>query len=1844
MEFFMKSYLLGTALLFWSFFSLAKNIPEQVQSTLVTNNSQQALFQYYNHQKYLKTQYELQKKSYLKQYDFWLSQQAKMPPVSQQKADVDQAHSGQFKPTHSSLWLKANYYYHSWVQSVSDIWLSGRRQVELLTREWLSAFQFNAKPRSAENAKNILPTVGNIQFRKLSSGLTPKTQFYIDQLSDTDGTISRVKWNFGDGTSAEMFSGEFNNQAFVSHIYPTAGHYVLSFEAEDNQGGITSKSVYIDFSENKRPELYFTAVADSVNPLTVYFQILSNDSDSEQTSTFTMVCPSGGTSLKAFTCTFPSAGVYNLSIWSTDGDMAEIKVDTAITVGGSVVNAKPVGVIDVDMDSGTAPLTVTFDATESFDIDGTIRSYDWNFGEFRTADVAKNGVKVKKTFTKPGTYFVKLIVKDDLENESTVYKEINVFPSTLANQAPKIYAMNYAPLKLNFWTERTAFPMSIDSNMIFWDFGDGQKSNSLWVSEHTYAAPGTYNVSLKVISLKGETTVTQKTITVGQSVDAINSGWITANRATAKPYDQLSYTSNATDPQGQALTFDWFFFDGSTSSGATTQFQYSYIGYKVVDLIITNSRGISAFVSTHTEVVSDYNILIPRLTYTPAVGAAPLLVQFDASQSSSNAGKIVSYQWSVNEEYFSLEPTASKNFTQDGIYYLRLILTDEFGNQAGSEEQIVVNSSAPPSNNVAPNAVISSYFDGINPRLLLFNCYSSTDDQYVAHCAWKINGEPLVDTKSGQVLLSENINYVLELIVTDPYGVKNSKTAVYNFTPQPINIVDFDYFPLSPITGQSIKFGGEQSVVNGPISAYTWAFGDSTTATGSTTSHTYSNPGTYTVKLTVKSGTTNYNISKSIVVAPAASTTGLRLVARAPNQSGFAYNGATFRALKFPETIQFTAESLTTAEGEFSDGVWNMGNGDVALGENIEYTYFKPGTYAVTYTGKTPSGSTVTSSLTVVVPSDVCMVADEQTFCLNFDTGNDNILSLNHLSWTVTHNLGGTTYSKSSSVLVPGWIQLVALDGSEVITDLSDAVTISSNQLFLSREKILQKNIDLSLPYKIKVQTKSGGGSPLVGESPEFYFGGSQLAIHVSAADATLEVVHSGAQWRRYYSLAGTVDKLLTDLPAGSYAVVATRGAQKSVRIVQLKAEERGQLNIDLDQAWPSLKKRKPIKLSWMQNIDQSNPPAWTQGLCGESSPFKQSEVRAISTGEIFNRAFTSLQPAAQFQFANIERNTPKNLTLSCAIQSPSLLYAHNKWKYKDGPGRCYENSSEHPNWKIFLSSMNRESQPIVVAYEVKDAWSSQVIKGHFVTSARDNMLKEGLSLDDLTSRIGLGTDSSQDFAQRFYAQIRVPVHFRRPQVRFYLVSDHNSSNTEYYSVNCNVIDNVDKPVISELTAVSTNALAATIHYNARISLTKGFNFFPINYDSRANSAAAITSALSQARYYVKIQRHDYKTVTWQGVRVTYNYGVQSYEQFYPFTSSAQTNSFDRTYLNTIDINTADLANRFSWQPGVKTISLNLKPIGKITNDYDFVGESKVYNFVPLIDLQTVRDSNSLLCSEGFFQTPLSTFVRDDLLQSLIASETQSVRTRCGDAALPFGGLFRVNSAWRYKGHKDANSIHLRTFNASGEQDSYDDLTNFKRLADVNEYLNFSNQAKAIAAITTELDQNLQPTSKKILYDFCHPQAGLVKIPCTDSTVFADLDHDMVLKICQWNMNQAVMPVGCPVIDVSKLMRYARWAEMNAVNMSVVLSKAQAKLTVSSGGMLNLALTGYRNHWQKDAIVYGVWPDGKPIWKVAANSTTLFNERLLRCHGYSNGCYSLNSNFSNQNFYFDKILFNMGWN
>ena len=154
---------------------------------------------------------------------------------------------------------------------------------------------------------------------------------------------------------------------------------------------------------------------------------------------------------------------------------------------------------------------ITFDATSSFDPDGTIVSYQWDFGDGATG----TGARITKRYSAPGTYTVTLTVTDNQGATDSATQQVTV---ASPNQPP-VASFSFSPANPNPG-ETVSFDASAshdpDGTIVSysWDFGDGGSGSGVSAT-HVYSTAGTYTVTLTVTDNAGATARVQKTIQVG---------------------------------------------------------------------------------------------------------------------------------------------------------------------------------------------------------------------------------------------------------------------------------------------------------------------------------------------------------------------------------------------------------------------------------------------------------------------------------------------------------------------------------------------------------------------------------------------------------------------------------------------------------------------------------------------------------------------------------------------------------------------------------------------------------------------------------------------------------------------------------------------------------------------------------------------------------------------------------------------------------------------------------------------------------------------------------------------------------------------------------------------------------------------------------------------------------------------------------------------------------------------------------------------------------------------------------------------------------------------------------
>ncbi len=240
--------------------------------------------------------------------------------------------------------------------------------------------------------------------------------------SDPDGHSLSYTWDFGDGSPP--VSG-----AQAEHTYAVQGTFFASVTVEDGHGGVGGAVRRIEVG-NQAPTAAFTHTATfGIPPVTVEFDA-SGSSDPEGDSlTYSWDFGDGGSgSGVSPSHTYQSYGSFDVELTVDDGQGNAVTTRQTLRIQ----NQPPVPAFSFTPNTGSAPLSVSFDASASSDPEGQALSYDWNFGDGQTG----TGVNPSHTFTQSANTQVQLTVTDAQGASSTVFKPISILDAA-GRRAPE---------------------------------------------------------------------------------------------------------------------------------------------------------------------------------------------------------------------------------------------------------------------------------------------------------------------------------------------------------------------------------------------------------------------------------------------------------------------------------------------------------------------------------------------------------------------------------------------------------------------------------------------------------------------------------------------------------------------------------------------------------------------------------------------------------------------------------------------------------------------------------------------------------------------------------------------------------------------------------------------------------------------------------------------------------------------------------------------------------------------------------------------------------------------------------------------------------------------------------------------------------------------------------------------------------------------------------------------------------------------------------------------------------------------------------------------------------------
>jgi PKD repeat protein len=272
---------------------------------------------------------------------------------------------------------------------------------------------------------------------------------------------------------------------------------------------------------------------------------------------------------------YAAAGTYTITLTVTNAQGATATSSQQVT---AVAPSGPVAAFT----SSCTGLSCSFDGSSSSSPGSSITGYAWDFGDGDTATT----VKPTETFPAAGTYTVSLTVTNALNQTGSITKQVTVAPGPVA-----AFSLSCSTMSCSFDGSASSSSGSTISTYA-WNFGDGSSgvSGPSATTNYTYAAAGSYTVTLTVTDALGNTASISHQVSVAPAPTA--SFVASCNQMTCSMDG-----TGSTAPGSSIASYAWTFGDGNAGSGATTSDTYASSGVYTVTLTVTNALGSSASVS-----------------------------------------------------------------------------------------------------------------------------------------------------------------------------------------------------------------------------------------------------------------------------------------------------------------------------------------------------------------------------------------------------------------------------------------------------------------------------------------------------------------------------------------------------------------------------------------------------------------------------------------------------------------------------------------------------------------------------------------------------------------------------------------------------------------------------------------------------------------------------------------------------------------------------------------------------------------------------------------------------------------------------------------------------------------------------------------------------------------------------------------------------------------------------------------------------------------------------------------------------------------------------------------------
>ena len=584
---------------------------------------------------------------------------------------------------------------------------------------------------------------------------------FLDNSSYSTGTITAWQWDFGDGTTSTVqnpshiysFSGSYTvnlivtsssgSFANISNLLVIASKPLVQFLGDaltgcsphfvnfSNLSVAPAGSTYLwNFGDNltstsQTPS--HTYLEGGVFPVKLVVTSLNGCSDSlikpgyinvikAATANFSSTDGCANTlinfidnstitagSIISWNWTFGDGGISSSQnpthIYSTPGSyLVTLIVTNNLGCAGTlskttIINEIPSVQFTTPNLSGCAPLSANFQNLSTTVVGA---SYLWNFGDGFTA-ITQNPTHV---YLNDGVFDVSLLVTapGGCKDSMSMAAYINVLNGVQADFSDTNRCVNSAT---NFSDLSTISDGTVSAWS--WDFGNGSSSTSQNPT-FVYVTPGTYVVSLNVLTSLGCSNTIVKDVTI-DATPVVN---FTVNDSLGCGSLLALFTDLSSTPINS--TYAWSFGDTDISSEKNPSHTFSTNGSYTIKEVVTSPEGCMDSISK-INYISMQTAPFASFIASKDFALIPSAI-IDFTSESSNYSSL---NWDFGDSYYSNLQSPSHTFINAGQYNVCLTAYSSFGCEDTSCLEVQISSS----NKIAVPSAFSPNGDGNNDVFLI---------------------------------------------------------------------------------------------------------------------------------------------------------------------------------------------------------------------------------------------------------------------------------------------------------------------------------------------------------------------------------------------------------------------------------------------------------------------------------------------------------------------------------------------------------------------------------------------------------------------------------------------------------------------------------------------------------------------------------------------------------------------------------------------------------------------------------------------------------------------------------------------------------------------------------------------------------------------------------------------------------------------------------------------------------------------------------------------------------------------------------------------------------------------